>query len=145
MTKHWEWLEQQLQYKNPEFQMSPFGKNVAQIIGTVWRGIYHLPQGSYIHERTKWDDPTFIRVVIPDNGLATWDFDNLTKLVVLCHDYCIRVQIDCAGMKNINLRFHRRKGREGGMAERHPTIEQAIHDPENNWRPTKEEVLNVGK
>lgn len=137
--KHWEWLEGQLTHARPGCRISPFGKTVAQIIGTTWKGIYHLPQSSYLHPRTQWDHDGFIELIIPDQGIATWDFNQLTTLVVLCHDYCIRMQLDNAGMRHLKLRFHKR-AREGGVGTRHPTMEEAINDPEHNWRPTEEEV-----
>lgn len=58
--------------------------------------------------------------------LATFDFDYLTRLVVLGHDRCIRVEITQGGPGMIGVALFRRHAREGRMSERHPTIEDAI-------------------
>lgn len=60
------------------------------------------------------------------NHLATFDYNNLTRLVVLAHDKMIRVEIVPSGPNMIGIVCHKRKSREGRMYERHPTIEDAI-------------------
>ena len=57
--------------------------------------------------------------------LATFDFDTLTKLVVMSHDRCVRVEIAPSGPGLVKLIFHKRK-RDGNMNERHPEIAEAI-------------------
>jgi hypothetical protein len=57
--------------------------------------------------------------------ISTYDFNGMTRLVLLAHDRCIRASIDTAGMK-LRIRIHKRHTREGDMTERHPTIEEAI-------------------
>jgi len=59
-------------------------------------------------------------------SMSTFDFDMLTKFVILAHDRCIRVEIAPYNFKNIKIRLHKRDGREGSMSRRHPTIERAI-------------------
>lgn len=58
--------------------------------------------------------------------LSTFDFDYLTRLVVMAHDRCIRVEIVPSGPRLIGIELHKRHAREGEMHRRHPTIEQAI-------------------
>ena len=58
-------------------------------------------------------------------GADTFDADLLTRLVVLCHDRAIRGEIVSSGPNRIGILLHPRQ-REGGIAERHPTIEDAI-------------------
>jgi len=58
-------------------------------------------------------------------SLATFDGDGLTRLVLLAHERCIRVQIEQGGPNRLRIAIHKRE-REGRMYERHPTIEQAI-------------------
>jgi hypothetical protein len=60
------------------------------------------------------------------DGLSTFDFDYLTRLVVLAHDRCVRVAIVSSAPRRLGLTLHRRAGREGAMHERHPTIEEAV-------------------
>jgi len=56
---------------------------------------------------------------------ATYDFDGLTRLVILAHDRCIRAEIEPGGPGRLKVVLHKRQ-RDGVMHERHPTIQQAI-------------------
>ena len=58
-------------------------------------------------------------------SLATFDDDGLTRLVLLAHDRCIRVQVEQGGPNRLRIAIWKRE-REGSMYERHPTIEAAI-------------------
>ena len=58
-------------------------------------------------------------------SLATFDGADLTRLVLLAHDECIRVQIEQGGPNRLRIEIWKR-AREGPMYARHPTIEQAI-------------------
>lgn len=60
-------------------------------------------------------------------SLATYDFNELTRLVILAHDRCVRVQVEQGGPNRLKIAIWKR-AREGSMYERHPTIEQAIKD-----------------
>lgn len=103
-------------------KFSELGRKVFNICDKVWRGIYHLP--SSVQFRTNWADPLCIEFNYP-SYLATFDSDLLTRLVILCHDECIRLEI-VPNMRYLKLRFHQRHGREGSVMHIHPTIEQAI-------------------
>jgi hypothetical protein len=71
----------------------------------------------------RWDHPYMLDVCY-SGQMATYDFDELTRLVFLAHDCRVRVELRGAG-----LYLHPRK-RNGGMSERHPTVEQAL----SQWR-----------
>lgn len=58
--------------------------------------------------------------------LASFDFDHLTRLVLMAHERCIRVEICPSGPGMIGITAHKRESREGEMWARHPTIEQSI-------------------
>lgn len=60
------------------------------------------------------------------NWLSTYDFDGLTRLVFMAHDACIRIEIMPSGPGLIGLTLYKRHQREGGISERHPTIEEAL-------------------
>lgn len=65
--------------------------------------------------------------------LSTFDFHNLTKLVLMAHKYCIRVAVDTYGVNKLKIMIWKRE-REGSLSMRHPTIEDAIKNivlPEN--------------
>lgn len=101
--------------------MSPLGIAVADALGYVWCGIYHLPWEAL--QRVRWDDDWCIEVRV-QQGLSTWDFSDLTQLVVVCHDMLLRLCIDTSGPRHLSLMFHQRGSREGGTAVRMPTLEE---------------------
>jgi len=55
---------------------------------------------------------------------ASTDFDNLTRLVFLAHDRCLRAQIDAKGFY-IRVTIWKRDPAATSYAEGHPTLEQA--------------------
>ena len=57
---------------------------------------------------------------------ATYDYDDLTRAVFMAHDRCIRFSVNPSGPAMTKLIFHKRHKTEGCMAERHPTLEEAI-------------------
>lgn len=85
-------------------------------------GVYNL---SVNWETVDWDFGGGICFVVSHHGLATWDFNHLTRLVIGAHDRCIRLDIDARARNYLALMMWPRK-REGSMSQRHPTIEQAI-------------------
>jgi hypothetical protein len=67
-------------------------------------------------------------VVLHDRGdLATFDYNQLTRLVLLAHSKCYRASVFPCTPRILKIGIWKRK-REGGMSSRHPTIEQAIED-----------------
>jgi len=131
---HWEWLENS--YKDLGVKCSPHGRDVAQILGIVYSGLYHI---SAKLEKVKWDHERAIEIKFGYSNLATFDFNNLTKLVILCHDACIRLEIEPHTFDSMRFWFHRREGREGDITRRHPTIEQAIENARKAKGPKLEE------
>lgn len=117
-----EWLREQRRDIAP----SPLGEEVAEAMGEIWQGLYHLPPHSI--EKTKWDDPYVICVNIR-GSLATTDFNQLTRLVFIAHDRCLRLEICPSGPGLLRLMWHKRQ-RGGGVSKDHPTIEGALE----KWR-----------
>lgn len=60
-------------------------------------------------------------------GMSTYDFNQLTKLVLMAHDKCIRVEIIPCSPRHLKIAIWQRQ-REGSMSQRHPTIETAIEN-----------------
>lgn len=77
-------------------------------------------------DRVKWGSERHTKFVTSAHGLSTWDFNRLTRLVIGAHDECIRVEISPVAFRYLSIEMWPRKGREGSMSERHPTIEKAI-------------------
>jgi hypothetical protein len=101
--------------KDPHFM-----EKVERILAVAYFGIHHVPGWE---KRKPWGDGVTVTV---SSDLSTYDFDTLTRLVVAAHDECVRLSVDHAGPRHMALRFHPRRGREGRMFDRHPTIEEAI-------------------
>lgn len=105
-------------------ELSPLGVAVANLLGDLFGGIYHLEDRDL--KKVEWDNDHHIIFVLNWKDLSTFDSSLLTSLVILCHDRAIRCQISARSSKGIELMFHQRT-RSGGISERHPTIEEAIN------------------
>ena len=92
-------------------------EKVEAVLNDVYHGLHHLPN--------KLKDRGYCFELNHYGDLATFDFNELTILVLAAHKYCVRVSINPSGRGLVKLLFHDRK-REGGFTERHPTIEDAI-------------------
>lgn len=66
-----------------------------------------------------------VSVLLHQKDLATYDFCQLTELVILAHDRCIRVAIVNRGMQ-LEARAYARKRDGNNQWDRHPTMEQAL-------------------
>jgi hypothetical protein len=104
-------------------ETSPLGEAVANLLGRVFLGIYHLPIRSL--EKVDWINPLWIEIILGQD-LSTIDGCHLTALVVLAHDKMIRVSIEGVGPGYMRLRFHQRNTRTGSICEQCPTIEDHI-------------------
>lgn len=104
-------------------ECSPLGTAVADLLGDVFQGVYHLDEKSL--RKTNWSDKFCISVTLPYLTLSTFDSANLTWLVVLCHDRCLRMSIKAKTINYLELTFHQRN-RDGGISQSHPTIESHI-------------------
>lgn len=111
---------------------SETGLRVAELLER-WQGLHHMESSAM--KKVNWSNTLYQTVVLssigtPGGALATFDFDDLTRLVFLAHDLCIRVSIEPCNPKHLRLMFHPRRERDGGMSIRHPTIETALE----RWR-----------
>jgi len=104
------------------------------ILNRLYLGLHHCYD--VIHRLTPKDcaDPYFLKVTIyGKGGLATWDFDQLTRLVIMAHELCMRVEITSCNMQYLHLAFSQRETREGDICKRHPSIEEAVERVRANW------------
>ncbi len=88
------------------------------VLSLVYRGKHHIPA------RVK-DCGYYIEVNVY-MGMASYDFDHLTRLVVGAHDYCVRVEILSSGPGLLKLRFADRQRMAPNSMESHPRLEPAI-------------------
>ena len=115
-----DWIKESLMW---EGEMSPLGEAVANFLGDLFRGIYHLDLKAL--RRVDWANNHHILFTLGWRCLSTVDFDELTVLVVLAHDRAIRVQIDAATHHYLRLMFHQRTRGNNSM-EQCPTLEDHI-------------------
>lgn len=84
-----------------------------------YQGEHHIPKHQVFEYGHGW-------MVKHDRGdLATYDYNELTKLVLMAHDKCIRVGVSPLSKQVLQISIWKRQ-RDGGMCQRHPTLEQAI-------------------
>jgi len=88
-----------------------------RVLSFAYRGIHHVRKIKK-QSATRWE------VSMPD-GISTFDFDTLTRLVIAAHKYAVRVSIHASGPRLVKIVLCARK-RQGDIYERHPTIEEAI-------------------
>lgn len=113
-----DWIEKSFKCK-----CSRLGKEVADLLGDTFQGIYHLSYRAL--QKTQWENNYVIEFNY-SGSLETVDFNLLTILVVLAHDRMIRVSIRGIGPGYMQLIFHKRTRRTGKFHERYPTIENHI-------------------
>jgi hypothetical protein len=102
-------------------QLSDFQKKAVDIVGMVGGGIYNAP----IADKIDWHYGHTGVAFIWKREMSTWDFDQLTILVFLCHEARIRCQIESAGPSMMRLAFWPRT-HKGDVARRHPSLDEAV-------------------
>jgi hypothetical protein len=104
-------------------KLSLFQARTFDILGIVGGGIYNAP--------IDWDNVEwlpFAALALPWRGdMATWDFEQLTTLLFLCHEARIRLDISAHRPHHLLLMFHQRSA-TGGIGKRHPNLAEAITD-----------------
>jgi hypothetical protein len=88
-----------------------------EFFSIFYRGEHHFPG-----KMKKWGEGWAMNQFAQ---LATFDSNDLTRLVLLAHDRCIRVAVEPLNCKYMRIAVWKRE-RVGSIFERHPTMEQAI-------------------
>lgn len=134
MTEHSgaDWIKAQLPHVNKDrkgiarnlnAEMSPLGEAVANLLGYLFHGIYHLDHKALY--KVDWRNPSFIEFSLGWKMLSTTDFNDLSRLVFLAHHMAIRVSIEAGARKHLHLMFHQRNRGNDGNRD-HPTLDQAV-------------------
>jgi hypothetical protein len=128
--------------KAAEVEMSEFGEKVADLLGQLELGIYHI-QKEVMHDRVDWSSDYYIEIVL-SGSLSTFDNARLTTLVLLCHHAAIRCEIHGAAPNYLRLVFYPRERDDTGSMPihiRHPSIDKAIKTFNywNGWHPNAEQ------
>lgn len=105
-------------HKKFEGEIRPLAMKAAKVVCNAVRGLHHFSDAIE-------DYGFYVECKFPQHLLATCDYDVLTRMVINCHDLCVRMEINAQSNGYIKLRFHDRK-REGEFSKRHPTIDEAI-------------------
>ena len=121
--KEIEWIE-----KKYNLTVSKFMREVLDILDCVYSGLHHT---NYYEQfkKSKYCETLFAEYVDRANELSTYDFNRLTKLVVLAHDKGIRVSVSSDRKKGLVICFHNRMGKRHNdhpMNQRHPTLSKAV-------------------
>ena len=127
-----EWMQDQLDAshksnpsKHPEVKMAPLGIKAADLLGEWQRGIYHLQMRALY--KVDWANTHWIEITIYCAGMSTYDFDDLTRLVFLAHERCIRIELEPATHHYMKIMFHERTHEEHvGIGRFHPSLEEAV-------------------
>lgn len=107
--------------RNTRKPMSKLGQTVAHIIGISCGGIYNaVPKPTNVD----WSSERYIQVSI-HHGLSTYDFNELTNLVFLCHEARVRLSILQSSPGRVALGFSPRRIC-ASMAEHHPNLDEAV-------------------
>ena len=116
-----EWVKKQMEYwpKHKGQTMSELGRDVADILGATFAGIYHLDQGALT--RANWWNETNISLIV-GKDLATYDGNELADLIILCFMMNVRLKIEAATHGYLRLNFCR-VGRWGFFRDSMPTLD----------------------
>ena len=85
----------------------------------LYFGEHHFPS-----DLVPWGEGWMMRC--DQKRLHTYDYNHLTRFVLMCHEYGIRGEIQPHTFRHVKIIIHKRTAREGSVFEVHPTIHTAI-------------------
>lgn len=100
-------------------QLTAFQAQAMDILGIAMGGIYNAP---ILWDSVEWNDNR-LAVPVSGTGFSTHDRNDLTLLVLLCHEARIRLHIAPHGPRMLCLRMWQR---EGTSMKSHPNVEEAV-------------------
>lgn len=81
----------------------------------MFKGFHHIPT-------TPKECGRGIEINFRPIYMATFDYDYLTRLVVMSHNWCVRSEVCGSGPGMIKIKLWKRMSRDGSVNQRHPTI-----------------------
>ena len=84
-------------------------EEATEFFSELYGGKHHIPRGGLHDFGCGWSVNHY-------GDLSTFDFDELTCLVFLCHDRAIRAEVMCSGPRMVKISIWKRK-REGDIRQ----------------------------
>ena len=107
-------------------EISELGIKVLRFCSIIFGGLHNTPENTL--RKTDWSNSHHIDIT-SFYSFSTIDDNKLTMLVLLAHDFKVRIEIQPCNFRYFRILFHQRK-RDGMLHERHPTMEQVLKE----WR-----------
>lgn len=95
-------------------------ENATKFFAHLFGGEHHIPRGGLKEFGDGW-------CVNYMGDLSTFDYNILSKLVIMAHDCAVRVSLRQGGPRAIKICIWQRE-REGSFDRRHPTIEYHVEE-----------------
>lgn len=108
----------------PEINLSPLAADVADFLADWYGGMHNFVHQTNI-KKINWENDFWIEVPFR-RGISTYDDSYLTRLVVMSHDRCLRVEINPRHRDYIEFVFHRRSRNSSDISKRMPTMEDHL-------------------
>lgn len=104
--------------KKTEQERKPFTSKVECLIASVFGGSHHVQSINYLSNKSA-------EIYTMSESMATHDYNELTRLVILAHDECLRIVITSGKCGNLKLIVTDREGRNN-YEKGHPALSTAI-------------------
>lgn len=104
--------------------LPPFAHAAIEVLGGTFGGVHNAP--------INWGRAEIcdIHVIVRPQyrSLSTWDFNELTRLVVLSHDSMIRVEVGASSCRLLEIAMHPRltRSQSESISRRMPTMDYAV-------------------
>lgn len=94
-------------------------EEATKFFSILYGGEHHIP-GDLKEWGRGWS------VIHRGGAMATYDYSDLTRLVILAHETCIRAEVRNGGPGAIKICIWRRERESDNMSQRHPALEDNI-------------------
>jgi hypothetical protein len=103
--------------------LAPFRERAERVIDVAYGGQHHVFSLKWAYRGYVGEVCTFL----VNEGAATYDFSDLTRMVTSCHDACVRGEIRNGGPGRLRIvltpRARKHRHPDAGA---HPTLEQHV-------------------